>query len=273
MRIREYIEGEIVLEKKILKEVERTIKKYPEKVLMTSKNGHGYRCFYYRESSDTRRKYIKTSEQTLLRDITQGRILNEQKDIRVQNISNLEGLLDKVRDYDTDSIVKSLPKTYQQALERVDGALAKEGCIQSENPKDPEGRNVICSNGLKVRSKNEMTICEMLLLYGIEFRYEAALKLCKITARADGTAVMETKTVYPDFTIFLPDGTVIYWEHFGMLDKESYRNSFAEKMLLYYDNDIYPPKNLIITMDGPGKGFDNQSIKRIIEERILPMMG
>lgn len=29
MRIREYIEGEIVLEKKILKEVERTIRKIP----------------------------------------------------------------------------------------------------------------------------------------------------------------------------------------------------------------------------------------------------
>ncbi len=273
MRIREFIEDEITLERKLLEDVERKIKKYPCKVLMTARNTKGYRSFYYKDKTGSKRRYIKAAEADLLRSITQGKLLNEQKSILFRNIKNLEWLLDNICDYDTDSIMKGLPKTYQQAAEYLDKALCEEVCIQSESTKNPEGLNVICSNGLKVRSKNEMTICEMLLLYGIEFRYEAALELSKITVRDDGTAVMVKKIVYPDFTIFLPDGTVIYWEHFGMLDKEDYRNSFAEKMLLYYDNDIYPPKNLIITMDGPGKGFDNQAIKRIIEERILPMMG
>lgn len=36
MRIRKYIEGEIVLEKKILKEVERTIKRFPAPPLKIS---------------------------------------------------------------------------------------------------------------------------------------------------------------------------------------------------------------------------------------------
>jgi hypothetical protein len=272
MRIREFIEDEIALEKKMLEDVEKKCHKHPCKVLIISRRKTGKEKYYYRERSEKKKRYIKMSDKGILQEITYGRFLEEQRAVLSGNIRILEAAKDKIRNYDTETISKNLPKTYQKAREYINGKLSEEGCIQSENGKNPEGLNVICSNGLRVRSKNEMVICEMLLFYGITFRYEMALVLSKIEMRDDGTAFMINKTVYPDFTIFLPDGSVIYWEHFGMLDRENYREDFTGKMLLYYDNDIFPPKNLIITMDGPGKGFDNQGIKRIIEERILPLM-
>ena len=37
-----------------------------------------------------------------------------------------------------------------------------------------------------------------------------------------------------------------------------------------YDNGIYPPKNLIITMDDGDKPLDIMAIRRIIQNMILP---
>ena len=272
MRIKEFIEEEIALEKRLLDDIEKKCNKYPERVLIISRRRNGKEKYYYRERTEKKRRYIRKSDKGVLQEITYGRFLKEQKVVLTENIRALKEATEKICNYDTESITKDLPKTYQKAAEYLEGKLSERDIIQSENSIKPEGLSVTCSNGLKVRSKNEMVICEMLLFYGIKFRYEMALTLSKIDIRDDGTAVLENKTIYPDFTIFLPDGSVIYWEHFGMLDRENYREDFTGKMLLYYDNGIYCPKNLIITMDGPGKGFDNQGIKRIIEERILPLV-
>ncbi len=162
-----------------------------------------------------------------------------------------------------------LPASYRHAIDII---TEKEGIkvIQSENPKHREKLTVKTSSGLYVRSKNEMIIYEMLKFFKLNIRYEMALELEETTHEADGTVTVRKVTTYPDFTIFLPDGTVMYWEHFGLLDREGYRDDFTEKLKLYYDNGIYPPKNLIITMDGDGKPFDNLMIRKIVEAQILP---
>ena len=97
-----------------------------------------------------------------------------------------------------------------------------------------------------------------------------ALKLIENIVNPDGTVYSRTVTKYPDFTIFLKDGSVIYWEHSGKFDKEDYRYDQFNKFKLYYDNGIYPPKNLIITMDDGDKPLDIMAIRRIIQNMILP---
>ena len=123
-----------------------------------------------------------------------------------------------------------------------------------------------------MRSKGELGIAEGLLHFDMLFQYEKKIILKKMHVKSDGTIWTEEIEVYPDFTIFLPDGSEIYWDHAGLFDKENYRKDNHEKFDLYYDNGIYPPKNLIITMDGPGKPFSNADIHRIIQGLILPRM-
>ena len=275
MRIKDAIAEEIKNEKKLFEELEKQCRKFPLKVLKVTKSRKGYESFYYRERPGGRMKYISAADKKMLRKITYGKFLSEKKKVISENIKGLEKAMEIIKNYDTESVTESLPAVYRRAIAHLDGKMAGEtgiNVIQSENPNHPENLRVICSNGLRVRSKNEMAICELLSYYGLDYRYEMALELSKITLRDDGTAIMESVTLYPDFTIFLPDGEVVYWEHFGMLDKEDYRSGFANKMILYYDNGIYPPRNLIITMDGPGKEFDGLGMRRIIEERILPML-
>ena len=57
-----------------------------------------------------------------------------------------------------------------------------------------------------------------------------------------------------------------------MFDKPAYREQQFKKFKLYYDNGIYMPKNLIVTMEDPNKPLDIQAIRRIIESQILPLM-
>lgn len=74
-----------------------------------------------------------------------------------------------------------------------------------------------------VRSKSEVIIANMLFERGIRFIYEEKL------AAPDGTFYL------PDFTI-LWNGELWYWEHWGRMDEEKYRNHRTEKVEWYKKN-------------------------------------
>ena len=268
MRISKILADELKIEKKVLKDIRRRRRAYPTKRLLISRDRKGYERFYYREPSEKRLTYIKAGDRGKLRAVAYGRYLEEYEKILKNNISSIEKILGVMSDYDHESIIAKLPASYRHVIDMVS---EKEGSkvIQSENPKHREKLTVKTSNGLYVRSKNEMIIYEMLLFFKLNVRYEMALEVEETIDEEDGTETVRKVTIYPDFTIFLPDGSVIYWEHFGLNDRDDYRESFTDKINLYYDNGIYPPKNLIITMDGDGKPFDNLMIRKIIEAQIL----
>ena len=270
MKVTELLREEIRIEKKILKEIRRKRNLYPVKRLFMSRSKRGHCHFYYREPSGRKTIYIKSEDSKLIRGISYGRYLKEYEKILEKNIALIDKILPALKNYDHESVLANLPVTYRRAIEFI-SEKEPAPVIQSENPKHPEQLVYKASNGLMLRSKNEMLICEMLLLFRVKFRYEMALELRETVREKDGSVTVRSVRVYPDFTIFLPDGSVIYWEHFGLNDRDDYRGAFADKINLYYDNAIYPPKNLIITMDGDSKPFDNLKIRKIIEAQILPL--
>lgn len=75
--------------------------------------------------------------------------------------------------------------------------------------------------GDKVRSKSEVIIANMLYNNNIKYEYEEKLYYEK------------DKFILPDFTIYLEDGEVIYWEHLGLLGCEGYDNNWMDKSLIY----------------------------------------
>ncbi|MBR6473450.1 MAG: hypothetical protein IKS99_07000 [Firmicutes bacterium] len=264
MTIRNIIAEELALEKKSLAEAVDQAALYPAAVLTYSLDKKGIERYYKCHKSNRKRTYIKRSESEELSKIAYGRLVREKIAALSSNISLLEKVIAEIRDHDQASLIAALPKSYRKAMEHVSPAEPAAQVIQSENPNYREDLVVEVSNGLMVRSKSEMSIAEELIRFGLEFRYEKALRLTKLYVNRDGTAYSENVTVYPDFTIFMPDGTVIYWEHCGMFDKLDYRSANHNKFDLYFDNDIYPPKNLIITMDGPGKPYSSIAVRNII---------
>ena len=122
----------------------------------------------------------------------------------------------------------------------------------------PEGRKYPTSAGIKVRSKSEQHIVEQLVIYGVPFRYEEVI-------------VIDGWEYSSDFTFRGGDMKKFYWEHAGMMDLPTYRESHKRKMGIFESVDIVPWKNLIITYDVDGM-INIPMIKSIIEKDVIPRL-
>ena len=106
--------------------------------------------------------------------------------------------------------------------------------------------------GIYVRSKSEALIVSLLVQYQIPFRYECPLPL-------DGIIY------YPDFTIMHPKtGRFYYWEHLGLLDKETYLKDNASKLQHFIKNGIIPTQQLIITCETKENPLDLNYVDNLI---------
>ena len=266
--IRGIIKEEIRFEKTLLEKIQNSSMMKTDVVLIFSKG-----IFCYRPKGRSRKfHYIKRSDCTLLRSIVGGRFLAKKEKILLNNIGVLEKMLPKLQDYDDESVINSLPKAHIAAIEKLRDGAGNDEVIQSEDPKHREKLTIKASDGLMVRTKGELNLYETLKSYGLNVRYEKAITLTERILLSDGTVITQEKTIYPDFTIILPDGNEIYWEIMGMYDLPNYRDEQIYKINLYYDNGIYMPKNLIITMECKDKPLDLMAIRRIIEGTILPLV-
>lgn len=107
--------------------------------------------------------------------------------------------------------------------------------------------------GERLRSKSEVIIANALYMNHIPYRYECELVLGEVT-------------LYPDFTILHPDTLdVYYWEHFGMMSQEAYREKTVKKLWLYGEYQIFPFHHLITTYESESVALDSEMIQKIID--------
>ena len=156
----------------------------------------------------------------------------------VQKVLRIPGYQDLLADYFT-------PQDDSLAL------WAKESFVRSDSHLD--GLTHKCVSGNLVRSKSEVLIDMLLYTHKIPFRYENPLTL-------DGI------TLYPDFTIRHPaTGQFFYWEHFGLIDDVSYRESAFKKLNLYITQGIIPGIHLITTFETKETPLSTELIEHVIQ--------
>ena len=123
-------------------------------------------------------------------------------------------------------------------------------------------RNTLYSEDLKyktltgtmVRTKSEWLIAIALEMMGIPYRYEQL-------------HYIEGKVYYPDFTIRKPDGTVLIWEHFGLMNNPDYAKKAKIKIENYEKAGFKQHTNLICTYEDD---IESQaSIERIIKRFVF----
>jgi len=125
------------------------------------------------------------------------------------------------------------------------------------NDRFPEQLIHKTASGKLVRSKSEAMIDFFLYTNQIPFRYECAL-------------VLDSVTLYPDFTIRHPKtGEVYYWEHFGLMNDPSYSKNAFSKLLLYSSHDIIPSIHLITTYETQDHPLTTEIIQKVIEHYFL----
>ncbi len=118
-------------------------------------------------------------------------------------------------------------------------------------------KKMLTSRGLAVRSKSELMIAEMLYRYGIPFRYEPVIR------------VNDKLVLNPDFMILCPDGTLIIWEHEGLVSSASYIEWQRKKAEYYAMLGFVPWKNYIVTYDTEDGDLDLRIIDSEIRNKIL----
>lgn len=127
-------------------------------------------------------------------------------------------------------------------------------------------------SGIRVRSKSERTIGNRLELYGFPYRYEQPVTVNTLWMNDEyGCALPVSKTYYPDFTIMLPNGEIILWEHLGRADIAEYRRHTMEKISAYRQSDIVDSRHLILTFE---KDLEKpETLDEIIKINILMLLG
>lgn len=108
--------------------------------------------------------------------------------------------------------------------------------------------------GIAVRSKSELIIANLLEKYGIPYRYEQQLSL-------------PSKTYYPDFTLKRHDGTIVLWEHFGLMGVGDYSEKAFEKIEEYRVAGYSQHTNLICTYEEDIKS--REKLEHIVERFLL----
>ena len=195
----------------------------------------------------------------------------KMKEVLLKNRELLGNIIDKYKNYNPDAIGEMLPYAYrdlppacyedpryQELVKWVEAPYEKNGRAFTSSKCTTVDRKI-------VRSKAEAIIYNMLLYYGIPFRYEQKKELLNVES-----GYKEVR--YPDFTILLADGQELHWEHFGLMEQDYYFDVFCKKMRLYYRNDLTVGDNLIITMDDQHGGINTFMIERIIQGIILPQV-
>lgn len=132
--------------------------------------------------------------------------------------------------------------------------------------KNLAGATLMSVDGVKVRSKSELLIADMMSASGVPYRYEFPYKMNWQDADGRESRVK----VYPDFTCLNPHTRQEFvWEHFGMMDDSEYAQGAIEKLDQYERNGFVYGENFIFTMETRAKPLDSRRIQRVINKYFL----
>ena len=241
-----------------MRQLESLIKKMPKEDLRCAKNGKNYKWFCIKEGDAATylpKRNRKIAEKLALKKYYVSRY--EELSHQVKALKYYERQMKKVEGK-ADDLLKH--EEWRKLLEPMFSVEREDLKIWMEEKYEggagyPEHLVYKGSRGKYLRSKSEVIIDMMLYKYGIPFRYEDKLIL------DNGIYI------YPDFTVRHPiSGKRMYWEHFGLMDKQDYRNSACKKIRLYCDNGIIPSIDLIATFETVDHPLDVEKVEKIIQE-------
>ena len=193
------------------------------------------------------------------------KVMEAKLPILKNNLKVLQQAKKLLNSYSTDSIIRSLGKQYVfgfwgasaiDELDRLNGKGSWEKTEYDQNISESTGnyfeRDVITCDGMRVRSKGECIIYDLLKSMNIRFEYERTLYLYN-----EFGDIIE---VHPDFYIECEDGGHIIIEHLGMLGDTKYANTQESKLRMYHLNGYDLGHNLILTSDNSSFGLDSYFI-------------
>lgn len=244
--------------KQVLCELEKLKNTATQKVkLRAVKHGNVYQYFIRREKSDTNGEYISKKELSKAFMLAQ-----------IEYDERLLALLKDAKNTLEKYIASEISNPYETALKEM--SLGKRELIQSHYISDgayikkwteqkyiglpfkEDYPEYYTRQGLRVRSKSEVIIADILEEKGIPFLYEKPLRLKK-------------RTVHPDFTLLnIKERKEVFWEHFGMMDDMEYRDEALLKIREYEANGFYQYDSVIWTFESAKHPVNTREIRNMV---------
>lgn len=223
---------------------------------------NGLDQYYMLDRESGKRKYVKREDMRIVKKLAQR---DYEKVINKKLCANRKYLEKFVNHYDVESINNFYSKM-SKARQKLVVPLIETDELYIERWKSLsytpmpiiDDTEFYSNNGVRVRSKSELIIANLLEQYGVPYKYEMPLAL-------DGIGI-----VRPDFiTLNVRLRSEYVWEHLGMMDNEDYANKNVAKINSYTQNGYIPGKNMIISFESSRCPISSQNIKAIIESYLL----
>lgn len=248
------MERKALLQKKA--ELERQLQAAPEGRIVCYRNGR-YLKFYQclRDDGREERHYLDKSKADLIHELV-------QKAYCQYELCDIDHDLKAINQYlkywnEGSRLLDHLAA--EPWLEQVEPYVTRKAKVEQweqeaypHSDRHPENLKIRAATGIRVRSKSEAIIASELHGRQIPFRYECRL-------------ILGSVEIYPDFTILDPkSGDALIWEHFGMMDDESYAANMVSKLRLYIRNGYIPGVNLITSYETKDHPLEIGHIRALI---------
>lgn len=212
---------------------------------------HEGRCYHVHNG---KRRYLKKSESELAKALAQ-KAYDRAVTARIKaELALLTPLIALNEAHPLSALWAHLKPARRSLVEPVtltDAAYAEKWSAVKYNRKSfKNGDQVLkTTGGLRMRSKSELLIAGLLDECGIPFRYEYPLKIYG-------------KQFHPDFYCLEPESrTEFVWEHFGLMDDETYRTRNEEKLEIFNFSGTFLDRPLLVTFEEKGRPLDPEKVR------------
>ena len=224
---------------------------------------------YYQQLENGSTKYIKNSENTLLKNLAWKTQIQKTLEAARREKGQVER---SIRIFESDKPISDIEEVYDSLHEGVrklvgriklsDDAYAAEWVKERKKSvrraKVIDG-DLITMNKETVKSKSELIIADKLFTAGVPYVYEPIMTF------DDGEHFL-----YPDFIVMNKRTREEYlWEHLGMIDDEKYLVKNQKKIEEYGDNGFFPGKNLILTFESSSRSLSTEYVDLLIKDLLV----
>ncbi|MCQ2586529.1 MAG: hypothetical protein MJ174_00330 [Treponema sp.] len=254
------------LEESILK-LQKSLKKAPEGSLWVHKKGtYTQYSIYLNENNESKLKYLSVKEKKLIQELQQ-KSYNEKILFALKNqVLWLRKTLSLLKEESPEVVLNNFSEEKQKLTIPV--TLSDEEYAKQWQAKKYEALGFtensllyVTQSGLRVRSKSEIIIADLLQQKKVPFLYESPLELKTLYGK---------KIFHPDFCCLnLRTRQEFYWEHFGMMDDPEYSANAVGKLKVFNENHFIQGKNLIITMETQSNPLTAKEVRGVIEEFLI----
>lgn len=251
-----FIEKRIEQMKEELEKINCIAKTFPDGELLCTKNSSRYK-WYIKEKEGT--TYLPKRERDLAENLAIKKFYSLRKQELENDLKACNVYLKKIHRMEGKAEQLLYHPEYSRLLEKAFIPMSEElskwqSADYEKCGKHMETLIIKGTQGKMLRSKSEAIIDMMLYRKRIPFHYEEKLVLGRMI-------------IYPDFVIRHPlTGEYYYWEHFGMMDEEEYRNHACNKLKLYCENGIIPSVNLITTFETKTHPLSIEKVEKVIQD-------